>query len=369
MCGKTPTKIEADCAYTIPYTLRVKMPILNFNDSANIQFNEIPETGLRLMLWAGDMVDEGITDIQRLPGYDVYLCYGFTPGLYENATYMEALDASGPSRHYLCVVNVHNKEQMGRFTDLFRGKFSVIDSDYRGNTPTLALEAYSALLVSGGMAFHTEGLNSLRMPQEEYLNVLELFAPVLTPKIAERRRWTRELIEEATQNQLTPGETWSSAGLKAPYYDGLRARQERFAAEQAARSPSYWFTNKYNWSNITDYWDTLPLTIVTTPLVNLPAELGFLADYAEKFRAYLVGRVLAVGETSLDEGHEDYRIYTEEVESISDSIKRCQHVLKMRGYCVTIGALPLLVPALKYFVDARGTRSPRREYGVTISKI
>ena len=367
MYGKTPIKIEAGGLIICVSTF--EMPVLNFKNSANIQFNEIPETGLRLMLWAGDMVNEGLTDIERLPGYDVYLCYGFTPGLYENALHLEALDASGPSKHYLCLLDVNDQEQMGRFTDLFRGKFSVIDSDYRGNTPTLALEAYSTLLVSGGMAFHTEGLNSLRMPQEDYLNVLELFAPLLTPEIRKRRHWTQEIIQEAIHNQLSPGEVWSSVDLKHTYYDGLRARQERFTAEQAARSPSYWFINKYNWDNITEYWDTLPLKIITTPLVNLPTELGFLADYAEKFRAYLVGRVLAVGEISLDEGHEDYRAYIEEVESINASIKRCQEVLKMRAYCVTIGASPLLVPALKYFVDERGTRSPRREYGVTISKI
>ena len=114
MYGKTPTKIEAS-----PFIICVstfEMPVLNFKDSANIQFNEIPETGLRLMLWAGDMAREGLTDIERLQGYDVYLCYGFTPSLYENALHLEALDASGSRRHYLCVLDVNDQEQMGRAT-------------------------------------------------------------------------------------------------------------------------------------------------------------------------------------------------------------------------------------------------------------
>jgi len=345
------------------------MPVLNFKDSANIQLNKIPETGLRLMLWAGDMVHGGLTDIERLPGYDVYLCYGFTPGLYENAFYLEALDTSGSSRHYLCILDVDDQQQMCRFTDLFRGKFSVIDSDYFGNTPTLPFKVYSDLLASGGTAFHTEGINSLRMPQEEYLNILELFAPVLTQEIGERRRWTRELIQEAIDNKLSPGSAWSSPDLKQPYYDGLRAKQEQFIRDQVARSATFWMTFNYNKDNIKEYWNTLPIPILTTPLFGLAPELEFLREYMAQFHAYLIDRVTAIRDDSMDEGHEDYIIYLDEDKSLDDSISRCQNILKKRAYCRMIGTSPLLVPALKYFVDTRHRGSPRRVYGVTISKI
>ena len=46
------------------------------------------EGDLRLILWAGDGIHEGITDIERLPHFDVYLCLGFTAGIDANVEYI-----------------------------------------------------------------------------------------------------------------------------------------------------------------------------------------------------------------------------------------------------------------------------------------
>ena len=347
------------------YQYQGKMPVLNFkNPSAYLP--EIQTSGLRLMLWAGDIVHDGRSDIQRLPGYDVYLCYGFTDGLEENINYLNSLPNGG--HVYLCLIDVHREEQMDLFVDLFKGKFSIIDSDYNGNTPAIPLQAYSDLLVSGGTAYHLEGLNSLRMPTEEYLDLLELFAPVLNVESASRRLWTAELIQEAKDNRLSAAETWGSPDLKQPYYDGLRSRQERFMKEQRERSPLFLHTWNYDATNLEDYWTQLPLDILTAPVQNVPAELAYLNQYLPRLYEFLLTLVRREC-PGLDQGDEDYMIYIETVVPIATRVSRCQHVLNKRTYCATIRVTPLLVPSLKYVVDTRYTGSPRREYGVTISKV
>jgi hypothetical protein len=346
---------------------QTKMPVLNFkNPSAELP--EIQGGGLRLMLWAGDVVHDGVSDIQRLPGYDVYLCYGFTggSGLEDNINYLNSMPNG--NHFYLCLIDVHDQDQMDRFVDHFKGKFSVIDSDYHGNTPSIPLQVYSDLLVSGGTAYHLEGLNSLRMPTEEYLDLLELFAPVLNLESASRRLWTQELIQEAKDNRLTPAETWSSPDLKHSYYDGLRYRQEHFMKEQRKRSPLFSLIWNYDATNLEDYWGRLPLDILTAPIQNLPAELAYLNQYLPRLYEFLLTWVRCES-PGLDEGHNDYMIYIESVEPIAARVSRCQHVLNKRSYCAAIVVKPLLLPTLKYFIDTRYTGSPRREYGVTISKV
>jgi len=98
---------------------------------------------LRMVLWAGDCVHDTITDVERLPNFDVYLCFGFSQTLPENVDYIYS-KRSRPG--IICIIDVWAKEQMDRLIEVFRGRFSVIDSDYNGNTPTLPREYYDALL-------------------------------------------------------------------------------------------------------------------------------------------------------------------------------------------------------------------------------
>lgn len=343
------------------------MPVLDFM-IPSAEFAEIQRTGLRLMLWAGDTVRDGRSDIQRLPGYDVYLCYGFTNGLslQRNIQYMNTL--LNADQIYLCIINVHMNEQMEKFVDLFKGKFSVIDSDYHGNTPSIPLQAYSDLLISGGIAYHIEGINSLQIPMEEYLNILELFAPALNAESASRRLWTPELIQEAKDNRLTPSETWSSPDLKHPYYNDLCSKQKRFFKLQWERSPLFSRTWTYDADKLEDYWAELPVSILTASVKNLPPELAYLSQYLPRLYEFLLNLVHAEC-PGLDQGDKDYMLYIEAVEPIPERVSRCQNVLNKRAYCANIGLLPLLLPCLKYVVDTRYSGSPRREYAITIFKI
>ena len=342
------------------------MPLLNFKNTSSEKLPEIKDTGLKLMLWAGDIVHDNKSDIQRLPGYDVYVCYGYSPGLDINIEYMNSLPNS--HRIYLCVLDVYNKRQMDIFTNLFLGKFSVIDSDYIGNTPSLSKFIYSKLLEKGGVAYHTEGINSIRMPLEDHMNLLELFAPLLTYELNLRRHYTEELIKEAKENKLTPAETWSSPDLKHVYYDGLRCRQEEFIIKQESRSPLLRKACLYSIENLKKYWSELPLDILTTQVENLPTEMTYLYEYMPQLYTFLLDLVSKEC-PGLDQGHKDYMVYIESVESITARVSRCQHVLNKQFYCKIIREIPLLVPALKYYLDTRYTESPKRVYGVTISKV
>lgn len=341
------------------------MPVLNFKDSSSI-YPKIRRTDLKLMLWAGDTVYNNISDIQRLSGYDVYICNGYTQGLDENIKYMNSLANSGEI--YLCLININEKCQMNQFVKVFGEKFSVIDSDYHGNTPSLPVEYYSDLLMPGGIAYNTEGINSIRMPMEEYLNTLELFAPLLTNQLKMRRYYTMELINEAKDNNITPAEAWSSPDLKQSYYDGLRSRQEKFLENQCARSPSYKLVYNYNVETLEKYWDTLPLEILISPLETLPSDFGTIEPHLQRFALYLRARAEKPS-NHIDENSADSISYIQTHTILDELIYKCQKILKYRMYSEKFISVENLKVHLKYYIDQRYTGSPRRVYGVIISKI
>ena len=146
-------------------------------------------TDLNMVLWAGDCVHDEITDIERLPGFDVYFCFGFIQTLQANVDYMYN-NRSKPG--VICIIDVSNKSLMDNFVEIFRGRFSVIDSDYNGNTPTLPREYYDALLSNEGKAFNMKGINGCCFPVEDFQNCMELFAPMLSHQDNYLRTWTQE---------------------------------------------------------------------------------------------------------------------------------------------------------------------------------
>ena len=90
------------------------------------------EGNLRMILWAGDCVHNDVTDVERLPDFDVYLCYGSMPTLQANIDYI--YNRSNPG--IICILDAMNKYHMARFIELFRNRFNLIDSDF--NCPQAA---------------------------------------------------------------------------------------------------------------------------------------------------------------------------------------------------------------------------------------
>jgi hypothetical protein len=247
---------------------------------------------LKMVLWAGDCYNNGITDVERLANFDVYLCYGFIQTLQANIDYMNSREKPG----IICILDAMNKEQMARFVDVFRGRFSVIDSDYRGNTPTLPRDYYDMLLSDEGKAFNVRGINGCILPTEDYQNTLELFAPLLSQTDNYRRVWTREFIELADGNKLTPGSAWQSPDLKHPYYDGVRERQLQLIDWNKNRNPVKDQIWKYSKDNIEEYWKLLPLHIITVNFERSNIYGNEFREYAtmnlERFKVFLIDMIM-----------------------------------------------------------------------------
>ena len=247
-------------------------------------------TDLRMVLWAGDCVHNQITDIERLPNFDVYVCMGFIETLQANLDYMYN-NRSKPG--VICILDVSNKEQMSRFVELFRGRFSVIDSDYNGNTPTLPREYYDALLSSEGKAFNMKGINGCVLPSEDFQNTLELFAPMLSMEDAYLRTWTAELVEIARVNSLSPNSAWTSPDLNGSYYNGVRERQKRLMEWNKNRNPVW--SHSYSIDNIEEYWKLLPLHILTVNFERTNALNDSFRNYAtmnlERFKSFIIEHI------------------------------------------------------------------------------
>jgi hypothetical protein len=281
------------------------------------------KSNLRLMLWAGDGLHDGVCDIERLSNYDVFLCAGYAGNLDVNLQYLK--------EHYkdskvICILDVKSPGQLASFCSLFRSRFAVIDSDYFGNTPHLDLDTYSTLLSTGGAAYNIRGINGLSYPEDEFLNVLELFAPVIPDHLNHRRMWTAELLRIAEANQLSPSFAWSSPDLVQPLYDGVRDRQTKFFENQlrVARGSH---SSRYSYSAATmeEYWGTLSTAILTNDLrawrmTGEPDDL--INGYKERFAVYLRGLVIADTEC---QRHAQSENLDEEIALLQKCVKLARH--------------------------------------------
>jgi hypothetical protein len=314
---------------------------------------------LKLILWAGDMKRGDITDVQRLSEYDMYLCGGDCQQLESNVSYINKEHLGSKA---IILINIHNDEQMANFCDLFADKFSVIDADYNGNTPIFPIEAYSRLLAPGGRAYNIRGLNGARFPSEELQNALELFAPVLPPDLAVRRRWTAEMIQLAKDNRMGPDIAWTSPDLLHSYYDGVRERQNRFMKHQMERSPLFKNTYEYTADNLEHYWSKLPVRILTVNLETAWNWEGASGEFLDTYRARFI--------SYLRERLSTYPDFAEYVPQIFDSFEE-----ELRVYQLYLSRLEYFTEPLPtglrsrvgYFMDYRYPE-PRREFDIILSK-
>jgi len=316
-------------------------------------------TSLKLILWAGDMERKGITDVQRLSEYDVYLCAGYCQQVDSNVSY---INEKKPGSKVICLINIHNDEQMTNFCELFANKFSVIDADYNGNTPIFPIEAYSRVLAPGGHAYNIRGMNGARFPSEELQNALELFAPVLPADLAVRRRWTAEMIQLAKDNKLSPSSAWTSPDLLHPFYDGVRERQDRFMKYQLERSPLFNKTFLYTADNLEDYWSKLPVRIITVNTETAWNWEGASGEFLEPYKTRFIGY--------LRERLSTYRDFADYVPQVFDSFEE-----ELRVYQLYLSRLEYFTEPLPaglhsrvgYFMDYRYPE-PRREFDIILSK-
>ena len=257
------------------------MPYILDYTKMNVHPDQLPaiRTGLRLMLWAGDGEHGGVSDVARLRGYDVFLCLGLNEEMLQRN-----IDRMVGSQT-LCIINIREKAQMTEFCREFAGAFSHIDSDYHGNTPTLPISYYSLLLGSGGVARNIVGINGIIMANEDMLNTVELFFPVLDEKTKQRRFWDKAVIAVSTRDDLSPGEVWSSPGFSHHYYDYVREAQDRFITWQKQRN-SAWPSYK---PTLVEQWESLGADVLASRI-----SLPIAAEHLEHFSAYLTQKIASI---------------------------------------------------------------------------
>jgi len=338
------------------------MALLDFTDG----LPAIPEWlqrrhTLKLILWAGDMERDGITDVARLSEFDIYLCAGYCGKLTTNVEYISQFY---PHSKAICLLDIHAPDQLSRFCTAFAGRFSVISADYNGNTPTFPIEAYSQTLAPSGRAYAICGINGARFPTEEFYNALELFAPVLPHELLSLRQWTPELIQLAKDNQLTPSSTWTSPDLKDAYYDGVRERQTRFMEQKAKRSPLFNSVIQYSADTLEEYWSKLPVHVLTVNLKtawNWQREQtnggAFSEPYRVRFAKYLKGRLRQYSDTA--------EYLANEYDSLENEIYGLQRCLSLVE--TFRDPLPGLEWHVGYFVDHRYPE-PKRCFDIILSK-
>lgn len=317
--------------------------ILDFTRRHTTPQNLPSRQNLRLILWAGDGENDGITDVERLPNYDVYLCLGLSGSHFEKN--VEKLTDS----QTICIVNIHDKEQMARFHAAFAGAFYYIDADYKGNTPTLPLTSYAALLGPAGHAYNTEGLNGLKMYEEDLLNTLEIFAPVLSPELKERRQWSSIVLELARGNDITPGEVWASPDLKQMIYTVVVDRQNRFVQWQTERNGAWPRCAE----SLEGQWVSLADRVLTWGIVNDLHVIGAIEPYLITFSDYLGQRIRDIMVQKLMDRY-DYFVECEKRGDAVATIRFKQRVLKWLLYEVPAG----LTAHIGYYRDIRFPDGP-----------
>lgn len=303
-----------------------------------------PHPNLRLMLWAGDGEYEGVSDVERLANYDVYLCLGFEGPRFDKN--VESLTES----QKICILNIHDKEQMGRFQEVFAGSFALIDADYRGNTPALPLTEYATLLAPGGHAYNTEGINGLRMREEDLLNTLEIFAPVLSPELKQRRQWSSLILEVAKGAEITPGEAVASPDLKNPIHSHILENHRRFVQWQSERNKAWPLCA----NSLEKQWASLADRVLTWGIIDDSSVLDVIRPHLLKFSDYLEQRIRTLMLEKVIDRHD----YLTECEKIGGELVVQVH-FKQRVLKWLLREVPATLSArIGYYRDVRLPAGP-----------
>lgn len=261
--------------------LTLQMSVIDFTNQPRIPKWLLNRNPLRLILWAGDGFHQ-ISDVERLPAFDMYLCQGYPQNLQANIDYIEANNL----KKTICIINALDPMQMSLFCGIFKNRFSHIDSDYIGNTPTLDPKYYNMLLAPGGEAHHIRGINSAQFPTEDFYNALELFAPVLPPYMNARRKWIEPILNMAVGNGMSPEYVWENH--KGDISPNIIGAQNEFTRTQLKRSV-------IATSNLEEYWLKLSVRILTVDLDRAWRWGGFTGDvvqgYHDRLAAHLKGRI------------------------------------------------------------------------------
>jgi len=147
---------------------------------------------------------------------------------------------------------------------------------------------------------------------EDVQNALELFAPMLSQEDNYRRMWTRQVIDIAKANDMSPSSAWTSPDFKNAYYNNVREAQEQLLKWNKDRNPFSSQVHHYSRDNIEEYWKLLPLHILTIHFERNNVYDEIYRPYAtlclERFRSFIVEQITPMIKTP-----EEFRQYSRDM--------------------------------------------------------
>lgn len=133
-------------------TIQDLLPNEHFlNFSASVKLPDWFGTGPKsLIMGAGDLIHGGMLNVQAFDMFDVYFCkpWDWQGSLRANMLYL--LEHFNQQK-LLCFIDIDNSEQMARFTELFAGRFQLIDG-HMGHCPHFSIVQLHKLLADHGKA-------------------------------------------------------------------------------------------------------------------------------------------------------------------------------------------------------------------------
>lgn len=140
--------------------------VLNFHEGVECLPEWLSADGLSLMMGAGDLDQEGILNVQKFSDFDVFFCnnWSFNGTIERNIAYL--------AEHYfhqkvICIIDVHNEQEMFSFTELFRHRFRRIDG-YGQHTPHMSIADLERVLCLGGRATNIYEMSEMCMELGEF---------------------------------------------------------------------------------------------------------------------------------------------------------------------------------------------------------
>jgi hypothetical protein len=145
--------------------------VLNFHEGVECLPEWLPEDGLSLIMGAGDLDQEGILNVNKFSDFNVFFCnnWGFNESFERNVAYI--------NEHYfhqkvICIIDVHNEQEMVSFTDLFKHRFRRVDG-YGQHTPHMSITYLERVLCIGGRATNIYEMSEMCMEVNEFQKYLK----------------------------------------------------------------------------------------------------------------------------------------------------------------------------------------------------
>jgi hypothetical protein len=123
-----------------------------------------------LMVGAGDLIHDGVLNVEKFVGSDVFLCNAWdVDGSFKaNVDYLEAHQYN----KIICVADYNSYTERRRFIDAFKGRFYMIDG-HGGHVPHFTVAELEELLAEGGEAVNIHEKSETMLPLKDAKYFLE----------------------------------------------------------------------------------------------------------------------------------------------------------------------------------------------------